>query len=175
MLEIKKYPDSILRKKSEEVKEITPEIKKLIEEMIETMIKNNGIGLAAPQVGVSKKVIVAVTQKGPLVLINPKILRKSKETELGEEGCLSFPGLYLKIKRSKLVEVEAIDINGRRIRLGMEEIISRSPANARYLGGAMLSRIIQHEIDHLSGILIIDRISFWQKLRIKKKLKEIKN
>ncbi len=160
ILPIKKYPEPILRKISEEVKEVTPEIKKLIEEMIETMIKSNGIGLAASQVGVSKRVIVAATQKGPLVFINPKILRKSKETELGEEGCLSFPGLYLKIKRSKWVEVEAIDINGRKIRLGIEEPLS----------GVMLSRIIQHEIDHLDGILIIDRISFWQRRKIREKL-----
>lgn len=161
-----------MRKKSEEVKEVTPEIKKLIEEMIETMIKSNGIGLAASQVGVSKRIIVTATQKSPLVFINPKILRKSKETELGEEGCLSFPGLYLKIKRSKWVEVEAIDINGRKIRLGMEELISKSPANARYLEGVMLSRVIQHEIDHLSGILIIDRIGFWQRRKIKRDLKQ---
>jgi peptide deformylase len=70
------------------------------------------------------------------------------------------------------VEVEAIDINGRKIRLGMEELISKSPANARYLEGVILSRVIQHEIDHLSGILIIDRISFWQRRKIKRDLKQ---
>ena len=168
ILPIKKYPEPILRKKSEEVKEVTPEIKKLIEEMIETMIKNNGIGLAAPQVGVSKRIIVAATQKDPLVFINPKILRKSKETELGEEGCLSFPGLYLKIKRPKFVEVGALDINGKKIRFETKELLSKSPVNERYPTGVILSRIIQHETDHLDGILIIDRISFWQRWKIRK-------
>jgi peptide deformylase len=172
ILEIKKYPDQILRKKSKEVKEITPEIRRLIEDMKETMLKVHGAGLAAPQVGVSKRIIVVGTKEGPLALINPKILRKSRDSELGEEGCLSLPGPYLEIKRQKLVEVEALDIAGRKIRLGQDELISKSPANAGYLEGAMLSRIIQHEIDHLNGILIINRISFWQRLKLRKKLKQ---
>jgi len=158
-LKIKKYPDPILRKKSQEVKMITPEIKKLIENMIETMEKNQGFGLSASQVGVLKRVIVAETERGPLDLINPKIIKNSKEKILDEEGCLSFPGLFLKIKRWKEVEIKAFNNKGEKIQIKTEDL----PA-----------RILQHEIDHLDGILFIDRIGFWQKWKIRNKLKELK-
>ena len=171
-LEIKKYPDSILKKKCQEVKEITPEIKELVLNMAETMLKKQGIGLAAPQVGVLKRVIVVATKRGVQGLINPKILRKSKETEVINEGCLSFPGLYLRIKRPKWVEAEALDIYGQKIHWGQGELLSASSATERYSTSVILSRVIQHEIDHLDGVLFIDRISFWQKLKIRKKLKE---
>lgn len=171
LLEIKKYPEQVLKKKAEEIKEITPEIRRLVEDMKETMKKVQGVGLAAPQVGISKRIIAVDTKAGPIVLINPKILKKSKEIEFGEEGCLSMPGIYFKIKRSKFVEAEALDIDGKKIRLGRDELTSKTPSNARYLEGVMLSRIIQHEIDHLNGILIIDKIPFWQRLRIRKAIK----
>jgi len=152
ILEIKKYPDQILRKKCEEVEKITPEIKKLIEDMIETMKKNDGVGLAAPQVGVLKRVMIVETEKGPQGFINPKILKKTKETEVDWEGCLSIPDLFLKIKRRKGVEIEALDKEGEKVRI-------------KAIG--LVARIFQDEIDHLNGILIIDRISFWQKLKMK--------
>jgi len=151
-LEIKKYPEPILRKKCQELKEITPEIKELVLNMTETMLKNQGIGLAAPQVGVLKRIIAVKTSR---VFINPKIIRKSRKTIIDEEGCLSFPGLFLKIKRAKEVEIEALNENGEKIYFKTEGL----PA-----------RIFQHEIDHLDGILFIDRISFWQKLKFKLKL-----
>lgn len=166
-----KYPDPTLRKRSEEVKEITPEIKKLIEGMKGVLAESQGIGLAAPQVGVLKRVIVVGVEKSPLVLINPKILRKSKEIELGEEGCLSLPGLYLKIKRSKFIEVEALDIDGKKIHFGTRELFPKAFTAERYPAGVIIARIIQHEIDHLDGILIIDRIPFWQRWKVRKKLK----
>ena len=153
--EILKYPDPILRKKSEEVEEITEETKKLAQELKETMLANQGIGLAAPQVGVLKRIIVVQAEKGPQIFINPKIIKKSRETLIEEEGCLSFPGLFLKIKRAKEVEVEALNENGEKIFLKAEGL----PA-----------RIFQHEIDHLDGVLFIDRLSFWQKLKFKLKL-----
>jgi peptide deformylase len=154
-LDIKKYPESILRKKCQEIKEITPEIKELILNMAETMLKNQGIGLAAPQVGVLKKLIVVGTEKGPLAFINPKVIKKSKETEIGEEGCLSFPGIWLKIKRAKGVEIESLNEMGEKICFKTEGL----PA-----------RIFQHEIDHLDGILFIDRLNLWQNLKFKLKL-----
>ena len=154
-LKIITYPNSLLRKKCQEVKEITEDIKKFSQEMIKIMIENKGIGLAAPQVGVLKRVIIALTDNGPKAFINPKIIKKTKETEIMEEGCLSFPGLFLEIKRWKGVEIEALDGNGNKIK-----------------ATGLLARILQHEIDHLDGILFIDRISFWQRLKIKKKLKE---
>ena len=158
ILEIKKYPDPILRKKCNEVKEVTQEIKKLSWDMIETMEAAPGSGLAGPQVGKLKKIIVAQTEKEPLILINPKILKKSKETEIMEEGCLSFPGLWLRIKRAKSVEVEALDINGKKTKIKAEGL----PA-----------RVIQHEIDHLSGILFIDRVGFLERLKLKKQFKAL--
>lgn len=150
-----KYPSPILRKKCEEVKEITEEIKRLSQEMIETLTKNQGVGLAVPQIGELKRMIVVQTEKGPQTFINPKIIKKTKETIIDEEGCLSFPGLFLKIKRAKWVEIEALNEKGEKIHLKAEGL----PA-----------RIFQHEIDHLNGILFIDRLSFWQKLKFKFKL-----
>jgi peptide deformylase len=147
--EIIKYPDPILRKKCQEVREVTMEIKKLVEEMILALEKKQGVGLSAPQVGVLKRVIVIETEKGPVGLINPKIIKKSRGKEVMEEGCLSFPGLWLKIKRAKEVEVEALDKEGKGIRMEAEGLIAK---------------ILQHEIDHLDGILFIDRLSLWQKL-----------
>jgi len=156
ILQIKKYSNSVLRKKCEKVKEITPEIKKLVEDMIETMKKEQGVGLAAPQVGVSKRVIIAETENGVKEFINPKILKKSKETEIMEEGCLSVPNLRLKIKRWKEVEIESLDGDGKKIKTE-----------------GILARILQHEIDHLNGILFIDRIGKLERFRIRNKLKEL--
>ena len=151
-LEIKKYQSPVLRKKAGKIEKITPEIKKLGKDMAETMLRSEpeGVGLAGPQVGSSKKIIVVQTGKGPAVFINPKILKKSKETEIMEEGCLSLPGLLLRIKRAKEIKLEALDINGK-----------KSKINAR----GILARIFQHEIDHLNGILITDRVDFWQKIK----------
>jgi len=160
ILEIKKYPNQVLRKKCEEVKEITPEIKELALNMEESMVKDKGIGLAAPQVGVSKKIIIVhlveerspeeKNRKVPQAFINPKIIKKSRETAVEEEGCLSFPDLFLKIKRAEEVEVETLNLNGEKIKIEAKGL----PA-----------RILQHEIDHLEGILFIDRISFWQRIK----------
>ncbi len=165
--EIIKYPNPILRKKCQEVKEVTEGIRSLGLDMIESMTENQGIGLAAPQVGELKRIIAVHLVKErspeeksktlPQVFINPKIIKKSKETVIDEEGCLSFPGLFLKIKRAKEVEVEALSEKGEKIHLKAEGL----PA-----------RILQHEIDHLDGILFIDRIGFWQKLSIRRKLKQ---
>lgn len=157
ILEIKKYPDPILRKKAQPVEKITDEIEKLQKDMVETMIKNEGVGLAATQVGQLKRIIIIQTEKDPLELINPKIIKRSKKTEITEEGCLNFPGFWLKIKRAKEVEVSALDKAGREV-----QISAQGPQ----------ARIFQHEIDHLNGILFIDRLSFFQRLKIRKKLKE---
>ena len=149
ILEIKKYPNPILKKKAGEIREISAEIKSLAKDMIETMAQGDGIGLAGPQVGESKRMIAIVTEQGPEVFINPKIVVKSGEKELIEEGCLSFPGLFLKISRAKSVEVEALALQGEKVRIKAT---------------GLLARIFQHEIDHLDGILIINRISLRQKV-----------
>jgi peptide deformylase len=157
--EIIKYPNPILRKKSEEVKEVTEDIKKFGQDMIQTMMEKDGIGLAAPQVGELKRIIVVYpirersleekAKRTPQVFINPKIIKKSKDSLIDEEGCLSLPELFLKIKRAKEVEIEALNERGEKIKIKTEGL----PA-----------RVFQHEIDHLDGILFIDRISFFQKL-----------
>jgi peptide deformylase len=145
ILEIKKYPEKVLRKKAEDIKEITPEIKKLAIDMIKTMLnaKPEGVGLAAPQVGISKNIFVAQTSHGPHVFVNPKIIKKSREAETMEEGCLSLPDVWLKVKRAKAAELEYLDIEGKTGKIKAE---------------GLFARILQHEIDHLNGILIVDRV-----------------
>src|SRR3989344_9239204 len=152
ILEIKKYPDPTLRKKTEKVKEIAPEIKKLIQNMIETMLKSEpeGVGLAAPQIGISKRIFIAQTESGPAVFINHKIIKKGRKTEIMEEGCLSLPKTWLKIKRAKEIDIEALDINGKKIETKAE---------------GMFAKILQHEVDHLNGVLIKDKVNFFQKLK----------
>lgn len=158
ILPIKKYPETVLRKKAREIKFITPEIKNLIANMKETIATEEGIGLAASQVGVLERVIVLKTEKGLEVFINPKILKKSKEKEVAEEGCLSFPSLWLKIKRPKEVEIRTLNEKEEKLETKVQ---------------GLLARVFQHEIDHLDGILFIDRLSFWQRIKIKKRLKEL--
>jgi len=147
-IKIIKYPESVLRKKCEEIEKITEEIKELIGDMKRIMIENKGIGLAAPQIGESKRIIVIMTEKGPEAFVNPKIIDKSQETEIMEEGCLSFPGLFFKIKRAKDIKIKATNINGNTVEISAD---------------GMLARIFQHEIDHLDGILFVDRLPFWQR------------
>ncbi len=155
ILEIKKYPDSILKKKCEEIKKITPEIEKLGKDMVATMEKAEpaGVGLSGPQVGVLKRIIVVQTNKGPAVFVNPRILKKSKETEIIEEGCLSLPGIYIKVKRPRGVIVRALNIKGKTVDMKKKDL----PA-----------RVFQHEIDHLDGVLILDKAGFFEKMKIKK-------
>ncbi len=162
VLEIKKYPDKVLMKKAERVEKIDQEIKKLGQDMVETMIAKNGIGLAAPQVGSLKRIItIGSLQENnikPWILINPEIIKKDKKTETEQEGCLSFPGLFLNIKRSKKIKVKALDENGKELQIEAE---------------GLLARVLDHEIDHLNGVLFVNRLGFWQRLGIKKKLKNI--
>ena len=147
--EIIKYPNPFLNKKAEEIKEISEEILRLAKDMIETMNANEGVGLAAPQIGESKKIIVVDQGDGPMIFFNPRIVKKSWKKEVMEEGCLSLPGYSLKIIRPKEIEVEGLNEKGERIKVK---------------AGGLLARIIQHEVDHLDGILLINRINFWQRI-----------
>ena len=139
-----------LRKRSELVSEINDEVKQLVLDMIETMNFNKGIGLAAPQVGVLKRIFVIKTDNGDMVFINPSIIEKGKETDVLEEGCLSLPGKFLKIRRPTRIRIKALDINNNKLDIGLEGI----PA-----------RIFQHELDHLNGKLILDRVSLIQRIK----------
>lgn len=160
ILEIKTYPDPILKKKALPIKVVDEEIKKLICDMKETMVlekgdKINGVGLAAPQIGASKRIIVILTKKGPKGFINPKILKSSREKEIGKEGCLSVPGLWLKIKRPKTIEVSAWDEESKEVKISAD---------------GFLAKVFQHEIDHLEGILFFERLPILERWRVKRKL-----
>ena len=140
-LEIKKYPDPILRKKSQEVREVDEEIKKLAEEMLKVMYMNKGAGLAAPQVGVLKRIIVFDIGQGPEVYINPRILKKQGRAK-SLEGCLSLPKVSLEIKRASKVRVE---------------VLNKKAEKKIFKAEGLRAFVLQHEIDHLNGILILDR------------------
>ncbi len=136
-------PNPILRNKSQEIKQITPEIKQLILDMAKIMKESKGVGLAAPQVGYNIRLCLIETENGPLALINPKITWKSLRQEIEEEGCLSCPGIWGLVKRSKIIYLKALNQEG-------------NPISFRAKG--FFARVIQHEIDHLDGILIIDKL-----------------
>lgn len=148
------YTDARLRKKSVKVARVDAATKKLIKDMAETMRVDFGVGLSAPQVGVFKRIITYeyIKPEGSLeafpniplrALINPEITHFSKTTEVGEEGCLSFPDLYGDVRRSKKIIVKAIDVRGKPI---------------EFEARGLEARVIQHEVDHLDGILFVDRL-----------------
>ena len=142
-LTIIKEPDPILRKRSDKVSNIwTPDVQKLILDMILTMLKNEGVGIAAPQVGINKRIFIVNTADGPIALINPEITWKSKKTELGEEGCLSIPGVWGHVRRHIKIKVKAVSKKGEKFAFEAEDLFAR---------------IIQHETDHIDGILFVDR------------------
>lgn len=143
-LPIIEYPDPILLKKTELILNAKkPAIQKLISDMLETMVKNNGVGLAAPQVGKSLRLCVIQVDDETYVLINPRITYKSYLKETCQEGCLSFPGKFLPIQRHKKVRVKALNEHG-------EEVTVKAQG--------LLSRALQHEIDHLDGKVFIERV-----------------
>ena len=133
--------DEILKKQAKEVTEMTPKIEELIDDMFETMYDANGCGLAAPQVGIRKRIVVIDCGAQPLVLINPEILETSGE-QTGQEGCLSVPGKVGIVTRPNYAKVKALDEN-------MDEIIVE--------GTELLARCLCHEIDHLNGIMYVDK------------------
>ena len=141
---IRENGDEVLRKKSRTVEKVDEKIKELVQDMLETMYKNNGVGLAAPQVGILKRVVVIdlYDNNGPIVLINPEIIKEKGEQEV-EEGCLSFPNQFAKIIRPAELTVKAFDIDGKEIKIKAKELLAQA---------------ISHEVDHLEGILFIDKI-----------------
>ena len=158
MLKIVKYPDPILKKSSEEIDYHDKSLRSLVPHMLDAMKKNQGIGLAAPQIGISKNIIIVTEGEGNHAFLNPKIIKQSKEKERDEEGCLSLPGIFVKILRSKQVEVAAQTLDGQEVRI-----------KAKGLG----ARIFQHEIDHIEGKLIINRISPLSRWKLRNQLKNL--
>ncbi len=158
VLKLQKYGSPVLREKAMLVNKVDEEIRKLVENMIETMYAEGGVGLAAPQVGISKRIVVIDTEdKGVIVLINPAIIKREGEMR-EEEGCLSVPGVYSTVRRSSVVTVEALDLNEKKFRISQE---------------GFLAIVLQHEIDHLDGYLFIDRLNPAKRLMIKDQLKKI--
>ena len=140
--EIRTMGDEVLTKTCKEVKMMTPRMAILIEDMLDTMYEAQGVGLAAPQVGVLRRIVVIDVGEGPIILINPEILETSGE-QTGDEGCLSVPGKAGCVTRPNFVKVKALDEN-------MEEVI--------YEGEGLLARAFCHEIDHLDGNLYVEKV-----------------
>jgi peptide deformylase len=177
ILEIVKYGSPVLRQKGARIEKITPEIKQLIADMFETMKENNGVGLAAQQVGAARQLAVIDVREVkerpstleldgqpadvagfmPLVLINPEITPVS-EPVLGGEGCLSFPEIFAEISRPETVDVKALDAKGKPI---------------AFRCGGLLARSVQHETDHLNGLLFIDRMSRKAKAEVQPDLDDL--
>jgi len=149
ILLIRAVPDPILRQKSKRIRAIDGSIQRLIGNMIETMHSSNGVGLAAPQVGVPLRVIVIGIPEGEdITLINPEIVRRTGE-RLVTEGCLSIPGYFGEVKRAQSVRVKGRDLSGKEIRIKAEELLAQA---------------LEHEIDHLNGVLYIDHLESPDKL-----------
>lgn len=177
ILEIVKYGSPVLRQKGARIESVTPEIRQLISDMLETMVHNNGVGLAAQQIGVAKQLTVIdvseVTDRPswaevggkpvevktlmPLVLINPELTPVGQPVK-GGEGCLSFPEIYAEISRPEAVEVRALDGEGKPL---------------AFRCGGLLARAVQHETDHLNGLLFIDRMEKKTKLELQAELDDL--
>ena len=150
--------DEVLREKALPIEEINDEIRELAREMLVVMKDTDGIGLAGPQVGVSKRIFVVNADDGvDRVFINPQIIGTSTEICGYEEGCLSIPGVYENVNRPERITIQAQNENGRRITMEAE---------------GLLARVIQHEYDHLEGVLFIDRINPSRKEKIEAKFKK---
>lgn len=142
ILKILTMEDPILRKKAKRIEKIDEEVKKLAEDMIETMKSANGVGLAAPQVGKSIRLIVVNYDEKDFVFINPEIIEEEGES-IDIEGCLSIPGVEVPVKRAEKITLSFQNLKGRTQKIKAE---------------GLLARILQHEIDHLNGVLIVDKI-----------------
>jgi len=141
---IREDGDEILRKKAREVEKVDDKIRQILDDMLETMHKFNGVGLAGQQIGILKRLVVIdlYDDNGPLKLVNPKIIEQKGEQEV-EEGCLSFPNQFAKIIRPQKVTIVALNENGQKIKVEAE---------------GLLAQAICHELDHLEGILFVDKI-----------------
>ncbi len=161
-LKLSKYGSDILRAVAQPVEEITSDIRKIAENMLRAMYDSDGVGLAAPQVGISKRIIVFDPEplnldSEPMALINPEIVERSGQAD-AEEGCLSVPDVRGEVERAASVTVEALNLDGKKVRIEATDL---------------LARILQHEIDHINGVLFVDHLGRLKKQLIKKQLKRI--
>lgn len=151
------YPDAVLRKKSLPLDDVNGAVRDLMAGMAEIMYTYNGIGLAAPQVGMLQRIIIADVGEGLITLANPEILQKEGEGRL-EEGCLSLPDIQVDITRSQSIFVRGLNPEGKEVQHELSDL---------------MARVIQHEIDHLNGVLIIDYASTTEKILLRRQLKEL--
>ncbi len=158
VLRVRKYGDPVLRRRALAIAEVTPEIRRIIADMTETMYDEVGVGLAAPQIGISLRLIVVSDEEGRSVqaLIDPVITEQGGQAT-AEEGCLSIPGVFAPVTRAAWVKVEARDADGRPVSI---------------TGRGLRARVLQHELDHLDGVLFIDRLDPVTRDRIKRKIKK---
>ncbi|MFA5261198.1 MAG: peptide deformylase [Candidatus Omnitrophota bacterium] len=150
-LDIQKYPDAVLRRKCSPVAKVTDKERQLFEEMLFTMRHFAGIGLAAPQVGIARNLIVADIGEGAIQLANPVILRRKGADHL-KEGCLSIPGVAVNVERSYEVTISGLNEQGQSVELKVK---------------GLMARVLAHEIDHLKGKLIIDYLNFFGRMKLK--------
>ncbi len=158
VLKVRRYGDPVLRRRAVPIDAVTPELRRLVDDMTDTMYDEVGIGLAAPQVGHSVRLLVVGDEegRGVQVLVNP-VITESGGSITAEEGCLSLPGIFADVTRAQWVRLEAQDLEGRPIAL-----------TAR----GLRARVFQHEIDHLDGVLFIDRLDPVTRDRIKRRIKK---
>lgn len=162
IMEIRKFNDPVLRKRAKKIWRISDEIRRMALDLAETMKEKDGVGLAAPQIGISKRMIAVESNfktRESLVLINPKIIRKSRRKSSYTEGCLSFPDIFLEIKRSEKVTVSGKNLEGKKIEIE---------------ASGLLARALQHEIDHLNGILFFHRLGLIERIKFKFKNPSLK-
>lgn len=159
-MDIRLYPDPVLRRECEPVEAFGDELAELARDMVETMHANRGLGLAGPQVGVSKNIAIISPDGEPgseTILVNPEIIERDG-WQVGDEGCLSFPGIYIKVRRNETVTVRYQDVEGEPHELEAE---------------GLLARAVQHELDHLLGRLLSDRMSTVQRMANRRRLREL--
>jgi len=158
VLKVRRYGDPVLRRRAEAIATVTPEIRRLAEDMIDTMYDEVGIGLAAPQIGASVRLLVVGDEegRGAQVLVNP-VITEQGGTVTAEEGCLSLPGFFAPVTRAQWVQVEAQDLDGQPL---------------SFTARGLRSRVFQHEIDHLDGVLFIDRVDAVTRDRMKRRIKK---
>ena len=154
--QIRMFPDPVLRQRAKEVENIDGALRKLAEDMVETMYEAPGVGLAAPQVGVERRMFVYDIGDGPSTVINPAIVESSGEWSY-HEGCLSIPGLYFDLVRPKEVLLRGIDLDGEELEIEADEL---------------LARCFQHEMDHLDGILVLERLEPEQRKEAMRELRQ---
>ena len=164
ILKLFEYPHPVLKQKTEKVEKVDKEVKKLLDDMLETMYASNGCGLAAPQIGVSKRIVVIDIahedeEPNPIYMVNPEIIWKSEEKVCGEEGCLSVPGQRAEVERFVSVKIKYLDYNGKEQELLAEDFFAIAA---------------QHELDHLDGILYIDHLSRLKRQMLLKKLEKFR-